>query len=101
MVDHTPTEPVPVANQGQPGEIAINLELDIEADEHRQHEQQPAATENAEENAGEQQQQIGDDPEQVPAQPEHTAIPIDQAQGQAQGQEQSGTFDVGTPDLKG
>ena len=96
-VDHSPREPVAVANQEQPGEIAINLQLDIEADEHRQHEQQPAATENAEENAGEQQQQGRDDPEQAPTQPEHMAIPIDQAQGQ----EQPGTFDVGTPDLKG
>ena len=97
LVDHTPTEPVPIANQEQPGEIAINFQLDIEADEHRQPEQQPAAIENAEENAGEQQKQVEDDPEQAPAQPEHMAIPIDQAQGQ----EQPGTFDVGTPDLKG
>ena len=66
----------------------INLEQqhkDIEADEHRQHEQQPAEAENAEENAGEQQLQVGDgnyNPEQVLAQPEHTAVPIDQPQGQ-------------------
>ena len=71
---------------------------DVEADEHRQREQQPAEAENPEENAGEQQQQVGDDPGQAPAQPEHAvAVPIDQAQGQ----EQSGTFPVGTPDLKG
>lgn len=97
MVHHTPKERVIVANQG---EIAINLEQQnehIEADEHRQHEQQPPEAENAEQNVGEQQQQVEDDPEQVPAQLEHAAIPIDQAQEQ----EQSGTFDVGTPDLKG
>jgi hypothetical protein len=101
LVDHTPTQPVLVANQGQPGEIAINLEQheDIEADEHRQREQQPAEAENSGENAADQQQQqVGDDPEQAPAQPEHTpAVPIHQAQGK----EQSGTLDVGTPDWKG
>ena len=104
-VDHTPTEPVAVANQQQPDEIALNLEQqheDDEADEHRYRAQQPAAAENTEENAGtNSQQQQGDDPGQVPMdppQPQHMAIPIDQ---QVQGQGQPGTLNVGTPDLKG
>ena len=62
LVDHTPIEPVLIANQDQPGKIAMNLEPheDIEADEYRQCEQQPAEAENPEKNVGEQQQQVKD-----------------------------------------
>ena len=105
VVDHTPTEPVAVANQQQPGEIVLRLEQqhqDDEADEHRDHAQQPAAAANTEENASTNgQQQQGDGPGQVPIdppQPQHVAIPIDK---QVQGQGLQGTFNVGTPDLKG
>ena len=72
---------------------------DIEADQCRHRTQEPVAALNIKENVsanvnGQQQKQIGDDPS---VQPQHAVIPIDQAQEQ----EQSGTFCVNAPDLKG
>ena len=82
-VDHSHKEPVAVADRENPGGIAVPLpggdqeegrqplreqppednavaEDNPKADEHRQHEQQPAEAENAKENADEQLQQVRD-----------------------------------------
>ena len=99
-VDHSLREHVAVANQEQQGEITMNLAQheDNVTDEHRHRKQQPEPAENMEEenantNNDEQQQQLGDDPGQIPtvqSQLQQIASPS----GQAQGQEQPGTFDV-------
>ena len=96
LVDHTPTEPVPVVIQGQPGEIAINLDQwyeDIEANQCRHRTREHAAALNASA-IGQQREQIGDD---TSVQPQHADHLIDQAQEQ----EQPGAFNVDAPDLKG